>query len=459
MTGRGWPGPERVALMNKTRSWAGRLPFFYGWLMLPVVMLVVICTAPGQTYGVSVFNPYLRQALDLSSSQLSGAYMAGTLLAALPLTWIGAMMDRYGARVVLVGVVLLFGLACIGMMQVRGMATLFVAFFFLRLLGQGAMGMLARNTLAMWFSRRLGVASGIANFGAAAAVGGVPALHLWLIETQGWRWAYAFLGLGVWFLLLPLLVFFYRNRPEDLGLRPDGDTAPDPLDKSQEAKAAADTASQKTAQKKGNEAAPFSFTLAQALRTRSFWLAVCGMASWSMSGTGIQFHIVSIFAERGLSAADAAAMFSVYAGVMAFTRLGGGILADRVPLNLIMAAALVFQGIGMVVLNQVEAVWLPVVFGVCFAAGSSLLMAVSETMWVRYYGRLHLGKIRGAVTTIGVGSSSVGPFALGVAYDLSGGYETILWVFVGLALVLSLLSLLATPPAAPVDAGAARPSA
>lgn len=414
--------------MVKTASWAGRLPFFYGWLMLPAVMLVVICTAPGQTYGVSVFNPYLREALDLSSSQLSGAYMAGTLLASLPLTWIGALMDRYGARLTLGAVVLLFGLACLGMTQVRGMATLFVAFFFLRLLGQGAMGMLARNTLAMWFGRRLGMASGIANFGSAAAVGGIPALHLWLIETQGWRGAYAFLGFGIWLLLLPLLALVYRNKPQDLGLEPDGGepTRDVPADR--------------------RETLP-SFTLKQALRTRSFWLLVCGMASWSMSGTGIQFHIVSIFAERGLTAADAAAMFSVYAGVMALGRLLGGFLADRVPLNLLMAAALAVQAVGMTLLNRADAEWLPWIFGVCFALGSSLLMSVSETVWVRYYGRGHLGKVRGAVTTIGVGASSLGPLALGVAYDLSGGYEGVLWAFVGLAVPLCLLSLLATPPA------------
>ena len=66
--------------------------------MLPAVMLVTICTSPGQTYGVSVFNPYIQQSLGLSSAELSGAYMIGTVLASLPLFWVGALMDRYGPR-------------------------------------------------------------------------------------------------------------------------------------------------------------------------------------------------------------------------------------------------------------------------------------------------------------------------------------------------------------------------
>ena len=65
-----------------------RLPFFYGWIMLPAVMLVTIGTSHRQTYGISVFNPYIQQSLDLSSAELSGAYMIGTVLASLPLFWV-----------------------------------------------------------------------------------------------------------------------------------------------------------------------------------------------------------------------------------------------------------------------------------------------------------------------------------------------------------------------------------
>ena len=136
-----------------------RLPFFYGWIMLPAVMLVTICTSPGQTYGISVFNPYIQQSLGLSSAELSGAYMIGTVLASLPLFWVGALMDRYGPRRVLVGVVILFGLTCIGMRYVSGLGSLFLVFSF-TLFGAGFMSMLARNALAMWFERRLGFTAG-----------------------------------------------------------------------------------------------------------------------------------------------------------------------------------------------------------------------------------------------------------------------------------------------------------
>ena len=403
-----------------------RLPFFYGWVMLPVVTLIGICTSPGQTYGVTIFNPYLREALSLSSSELSGAYALGTILASLPLTYIGALMDRYGPRRVLFGVVFLFGVTCVSMTQVSGLVTLFLAFFFLRLLGQGAMSMMARNALAMWFNKRLGTASGIASVGFAAAVGGIPALSIALIEAYSWRGAYTILGGLVWLVVFPLLIFVFRNRPEDMGQAPDGSWI-------------------------GNDKIPVQVedpghTLPEVFRMRGYWIAVLCMASWSMSGTGVQFHIVSIFAEHGLDAAAVAKMFSVYAMVMAGGRFLAGVLADRLRLNILLSVALIFQCLGLVALNELDPAWLLLVFPIFSALGSSLLVSVGETMWVRYYGRRHLGKIRGSVSTIGVASSGVGPFIMGAAFDFFGGFEQVLWACAGLAAVLALLAPAATPP-------------
>jgi len=406
-----------------------RLPFFYGWIMLPAVMLVTICTSPGQTYGVSVFNPYIQQSLGLSSAELSGAYMIGTVLASLPLFWVGALMDRYGPRRVLVGVVVLFGLTCMGMRYVSGLGSLFLVFFFLRFLGQGSMSMLARNALAMWFERRLGFVSGVSNIGMAVAVGTVPALGFALVEAHGWRGAYEVFGIGIWLLLIPLVVLVFRDRPEDMGQELDGGLT--------------------IGRKEASERVGYSFTMEQVLRTRSYWIAVVCMASWSMSGTGAQFHIVSIFAERGLGAGPVAAMFSLYAFIMACARLGGGMLADRVALNGLMAASVFCQGVGLAALNAVPASLLPYIYAAVFALGSGLLMAVSETIWVRYYGRAHLGKIRGSVSTIGVAASGVGPFLMGVGHDVFGSFSQVLWACSILCVPLSLLGLWATAPSRP----------
>ena len=73
-------------------------------------------------------------------------------------------------------------------------------------------------------------------------------------------------------------------------------------------------------------------------------------------------------------------------------------------------------------------------------------MAVRPTIWVRYYGRAHLGKIRGALKTVEVAASRTGPLLMGAAHDLFGSYNDILIVFASLTVPMVILTLFVTPP-------------
>lgn len=404
-----------------------RISFFYGWMMLPVVLAIQIATSPGQTFGVSIFNPHIRADLGLSHSEISGAYMVGTLLASLPMVYVGSLMDRYGPRRILLGVVVLFGLACVGMSRVSGLFTIFVSFLFLRMLGQGAMSMLAANSIALWFNRRLGLAIGIVSTGAALSMGMVPAFNHWLIGTFGWRWAYAFLGLGIVCAILPLLVLIYRNRPEDIGQRPDG---------------VLDVASNAA----GVSAIEKAHDLAFAIRTRAYWILAMATALPAMIVTGIHFHAVQIYLDIGMAEIDAVAMFSAFASASAVSMLLGGIMADRLPVHFLLSGAMACMSFGIWFLTQIDAPLTSALFAVSLGAGQGTFMAVRSTIWVRYYGRPNLGKIQGTLTTVEVAASSLGPLIMGVTHDLWGSYNDILTVFALLTAPMILITLFATPP-------------
>ena len=422
--------------MNKTFTLflARRLPFYYGWIMLTVAMLIHICTAPGQTYGISLFNPYFREELGLSASRLGGAYMVATLLAGLPLTLVGGLMDRYGTRTASLIIVSLLGVTCVSMSRVSGIWSLFLVFFCLRFLAQGSMGLLAANTMAMWFSRRLGFASGLSNMGMAASFGLIPLLNLFLIREFGWRSTYILLGVTVCLILLPLLLLLYRNRPEEMGLQIDGQSPP-PQEDTRSSSSPPDLAA--------------SFTLQAAMRTRSFWLLAAVTSIWSLTSTGVHFEMVSIFQERGLTAGDAVRAFSISAVIMATSHPFAGYLADRVPLNLMLSFGVLCMSAGVGFIGALPSDWMVYCFPAALAVGSGLSMSVAETIWVRYYGRGHIGRIRGFIATVGVVSSGVGPFALGISFDFLGGYLPMLWGFSGLLGVLAMTSLFATRPKSP----------
>jgi MFS family permease len=405
-----------------------RVPFFYGWVMLPVAMVIQVATSPGQTHGVSVFNPSLRESLNLSHSELTGAYMVGTMLASVPMVAVGSLMDRYGPRLVLALVTSLFCIACAAFSQVSGLVTLFLGFMFLRMLAQGSMSLLAQNTLAMWFNRRLGLASGIKSMGMAFGLGVIPPFHLWLIQSYGWRTAYVILGGMVALSVLPLLAVVYRNRPEDVGQVPDG--AP----------------KIRLSKGHGGDAEEVNATLREAMRTRAFWILAGCMASWSAIGTGITFNIVPLFLDHGFQEADAALMFTTLAVASGVSMLVGGLLADRFRLNLLLSLSMAGMAISIGQLMVMTTSLDVHLFATGMGLSQGLMMSVGSTVWVRYYGRRHLGKIRGSLTTVGVGASSLGPFLMGAAYDLTGGYAEILWVFLSVYAPLAVVALFATPP-------------
>ena len=156
-------GPRRPKL-----SRPGTL--FYGWFMLPLAMLVMIGTSPGQTYGITFFNAKFQQAFQLGHAKISAIYLIATVLASLALPYIGGLSDRFGLRRSILFAVAGMALVCGLASQIQGTLTLFVAFLFLRMIGPGTLVLLANNTLAAWFDRRLGMAIGVMQLTMAATM-------------------------------------------------------------------------------------------------------------------------------------------------------------------------------------------------------------------------------------------------------------------------------------------------
>ncbi len=406
---------------------SAKIPFYYGWVMLPIAILAQATTSPGQTFGVSIFNPSLREALNISHSQLTGAYMFGTLLAAIPQPFIGAQMDRFGIRKIMTWATIFLGLACIFMSQVQSLLMLFFAFFLLRLFGQGALSLLASNIPAMWFQQKLGRVSGVINLGFSGSTAILPPLILGLIHKFGWRWAYAGLGFAVWVLLLPLLFVLFRNRPEDVAQHLDG--ADENLKPIEISKPVGRSLDLKTAQ-----------------RTPAYWIMLVLTALWAMIATGIFFNIIPIFTSLGLTAAQAAATYTTLAITTAITQLLAGLLADKTPLNWLVSIGVAFMTAAIFTLVNATQPWLGQIYAILLGITQGLLGIVGGTLWARYYGRQHLGKIRGSVFTAGVAGSSIGPFVMGWIFDQFGSYQISLWIFMGLLAPMIIAALWAKPP-------------
>ena len=397
----------------------------YGYVMLPISAAALMVTAPGQTYGVSTFNEPLRSTLGLSHSELSTAYMFGTLLAAVPLTWIGGIIDRRGVRQTTILFALAFGTACCLTAAANNWFSLFVGFLLLRMLGPGAMASVSGNILPHWFHRRLGTAEGLRWTGGALAMALFPTVSVSLIDAVGWRMAYIAFGLCVWTLMIPLGLIS-RDRPVD------GSQSIDGIDDRDQPRPPRDFGQ--------------SLTLRQTMRTRSFWIVTGGTSLFAVTYTALFFHSVPLLSDRGLTASDAASLIAVCAASLAATHLLAGMLADRLAAPWLLAAALGAMTAGTGMLSVADTRWEVYAAGMLLGTAQGVYLGASQPLWARYFGVIHIGRIRGLVSTVNVAASSVGPVLFGVCRDTFGSFDAAMTAAVLAPLPLLLLTPLATPP-------------
>jgi len=410
-------------------------------------MLAHIATSPGQTFLISVLNKPVAGELRLSTEAFNTCYAVASFLAAWPLMLVGAIQDRYGIRRTMLAIVVGLGATLVLASWVQGLVTLFLAFFFMRALGQGSLTMLANNTLAMWFRGKLGLVSGLQAVSMAGAMGTLPVLGQMLIEWVGWRWALVVQGLIVWGVMLPLLVVVFRNRPEDVGQRLDGAGKAEPDRPGESEEKADELAEEAASADPGDDAG--DLTLGQAMQTPAYWILLLGIGLWGMISTAIVLNLVPILAAAdgaGLSEQAAVATLTTFAVCTAASQFVGGVAADRYPLNVLLVGCFALLAGAVGLLLRAEG-WLGAHgYAATYGLGQGVFSVVMNTAWARYYGRTHLGKIRGTVWTAAVAFSAAGPLLAAGSLRFFDSFTPLLVGFLGVYLGMMLLAPLARPP-------------
>lgn len=419
---------------------------FYGWWIVVVGTLAMLCSIPGQTMGFSVFTEILMEDLGLSRVALSAAYFVGTVCSGLTLPHLGRLYDYWGGRrlccaAVIATALVLFYLSFTGPLQdalvgllpgeprkVVGFVVIVIGFYFIRMAAQGVLTMAGRNLIGKWFDQRRGLAlsiSGVAvSFGFSAAPKGLDVL----IEAFGHAGAWQNLA---WFLLifmLPLAWIVFRDTPEECGMTMDGD-------------------GHVARENKNPDMVIYrEYTRQDALRTFTFWAFALSFSFFSMFSTAFTFHIVSIGEEFGFEKSDIIGLFIPMAVVSVAVNLFYGWVNAHTRLKwllLSMNVGATFGAVGLLVLDQPFGDWLYVAGnGVCGGA----FMSLSGLVWPRFYGRRWLGAISGVYMSLIVIASGIGPLMFGLVKQATGSYFLIFAICIALPLALSVASFWANNP-------------
>jgi MFS family permease len=386
--------------------------FFYGWIVLWVAALAMVGTLPGRTQGLGLITEPLLEDFGLERVAYAQLNLWATLIGSLLCVGIGTLLDKLGSRAVLTALALLLGASVIAMGQSTQVALLFIFLVLIRGLGQSALSVVSLAMVGQWFKTGLEKAMAtytvVMTIGFMAAFPGVGAV----IEKSGWRVAWSGIGWALVLVLAPLAVLLVRKptspAPESVTGHPLG------------------TASE-------------GVTLAEALCTPAFWVMGLSSALYGLIASGIGLFNESVLKELGFAA-------KVYHDTLAVTALTGlignflgGFLATKLPLNRLMAAAMLLLTLGLAALPLAHSLGLVMGIAVLLGVAGGFVMVLFFSFWAHAFGRAHLGKIQGAAQLLTVLASALGPVLLAEVYERTGSYGSIFYLLAGVVGVLGAL--------------------
>ncbi len=420
---------ERQVYLAPTPEQPPRPRIFYGWWMLTITSVMAFFASGIFFRGFTVFVPAIRDSLAISQAQTNLIFSLARAEGGLEGPFAGWLIDRFGNRKLLIPSLLLAVLGYFALAQlVSGFWSFTLVYLLLVSLGNSIAFQHAMFAgINQWFRRRRSLA--ISILAAVASLGGlfiVPSLN-GVIEKWGWETASLAAGLAYLIFLVPLS-FLFRNRPEDLGLLPDGDSSAPVASGGRGA---------------GRRRVLRDYTVREALRTRAYWLLMLGAGLRMIATLGILVSIVPILEDKGVSRQMAANLTGAMFGINFLSRLLLGYFGDQWPKGLILAGTLAAEAVALVFLYYGD--WNAGAVGVAllllFVALEGFGDGAGIIVWAAlgdYFGRDRFATLRGYITFSHSWALVASPVYVGWVFDHFGNYN---WAIGPAALCAGVASL------------------
>lgn len=414
---------------------------FRGWWVMAAGFGCTMLAIGSTTYCFGLFVRPMAEDFGLSRADTNLGFILLLLGMAAWSPVVGRMMDRLPARAVMSAGACAFGVGFLLMSVAPAPWMLGLAIFAPVAFATVACGALAANTLtSRWFHRRRGRAMGILAVATSAGGFAVPPLLAWMLETVGWRQALAMHGVVAALVMLGLVLWLIRDRPESVGLQPDGEPLPVGGDARQATPAAR------------------RWTLGELLGNRNFWLIGLGVGLLFGADQALLSSIIPFGEDAGYSTQQAALLVSCLTVSAIAGKLLIGALADRVDKRwlfaLVAACHLVFLAVLLIEPGYVGLIVACATVGLAVGGAYPLWM----TLLADAFGSASFGSVMGTMSLLVMPLSIFSVRFIGEVFDRTGSYDLAFWTFIGFAVVSAMLIAAVGPgkagPVRPVPATA-----
>jgi len=388
------------------------LPHPYLWVHVVVAGMAMVATMPGRTHGLGLITEPLLRELQIDRLQYASINLWATLLGALFCLPCGWLLDRLGPRVVLTGISLSLGAVVLVMSQIQAdwwvgelqlpwmsAATSFAfGLFFLVLLtrglGQSALSVASLALIGKSVGRGSALAYGVYSFVVAAGFMTAFALCRYSPENE-WRMLWMTMGWALvgFAVLVPLVV-----RPALLAH------------------------AEPAAQLDGAISDVRSYSLGEALRTRTFWVFAFATSFYGAIASGISLFNQSILQERGFSRDIFLKISAAMPIIGLAANLGTGWLATRWSMGRLLAGSMFVLAAALFAFPHVESLTHVYMYAVAMGIAGGMVTVLFFGIWSKAFGTAQLGRIQGMAQMMTVLASAAGPVVLAWSKETYGSY-------------------------------------
>jgi sugar phosphate permease len=400
---------------------------FYGWFVLLGMFFMYSATNGIGMYAFGVLRKMQASSFGLDAQSQAALPSVLFLVVAFVSPIVGWMLDKYDAKkLISIGAILVAVLVFAHKYVTNYRGLLF--FYGLFAVGMSLTGIISFMYLInKWFRKNVGLAAGFLLIG--SSFGGIVFPKI-AAAAGNWQTASVWMGIvGAIFLIIPL--FLIKNTPSEMGLTPDGLPVSDNI---------IETSHPDFIGTEGVTSKPMGISLAEALKTPSFYLVLLVTGTlWFCINGYIQNHAF-FMTDLGKNAAETAAILGIFSMMAIFGKLLFGWLSDKYQRSYVMILSIGIMVVSILILKMCQtnpSVLMPfaLVFGVGFGGAFSIIQ-----IWVvDIYAGKNFGSILGVVTMVDTIAGSAGMSILGVMRKASGSFDSGFNLMLGLCL-LALVS-------------------
>ncbi|MCT7657058.1 MFS transporter [Mycobacterium deserti] len=410
-------GDSGSVTLTAARKSAPRI--HWAWVVAPVSFVAILGAAGFRSVPGVMMNP-LHHEFGWSHGTVGLAMSVNMTLFGLTAPFAAALMDRFGVRPVLSAALLLIASGSALSVTMTTSWQLVLLWGVLVGVGTGSISMGFVATVATrWFEARRGLVTGVLT--AASATGQLIFLPVVAEVTtrHGWRWASLIVAAAA-LSVIPLVLVFMRNYPQDKGLTAYGATTTEP---------APVPASSFRAAFEG---------LVIGARVPAFWLlaasfAICGMTTNGLIGT----HFIPAANDHGMPTTVAAGLLATIGILDVAGTVFSGWLTDRVDPRLLLVVYYTGRGLSLLLLPSLlspqaePSTWVFVIF-----YGLDWVATVPPTIVLcRNYFGARTPVVFGWVFASHQLGAAIAAGGAGWLRDLQGDYDLAFYLAAGLCLV------------------------